>query len=141
MRVFHGGFQVGQSALAALVRDSLAIGRPDRPVLDVLGGGEATDGLVGDSKHKEVVVKELIFVRFPVGNEENFVPFRRPTDRVLIVVAGCELRDGAGADINEEQVETFVVVEARVAFVSVGLIEVACDDDRVAVYILRLGPR
>src|SRR5580658_9909599 len=39
MRIFHRGFQIGQSALGRLVDEGLPVRRIVRPVLGTLGGG------------------------------------------------------------------------------------------------------
>ncbi len=87
VRVLHGRFEIGETALAALVHELAAIGRPLRPILDVLRRGEPSYASVTYLQRKEVIVKELIFIGLAVRNENDLVSARRPVNRMLGVIA------------------------------------------------------
>ena len=118
-------------------RDGLAVRRPARLVFSALRSRQSPDLSVGDAESKEIRIVETIRLRLAVGDEQDLAAVRRPVDRVLLVRARGQ-RARAPRRIHHEDVAAPVVVEARVPFHGVGLVEVARDHDGIAGGQLRL---
>ena len=119
-------------------RDALAVRRPARLVFRALRGGQSPDLSVGDAQREEIRVVEEIRLGLAVGDEQDLAAVRRPVDRVLLERARRERARRAARRVHHEDVAAPVVVEARVPFHGVGLVEVARDHDGIAAGQLRL---
>src|SRR5207247_10017340 len=110
--ILHGRFQIGQASLGGLINQGLAIGRPAGTVLDIFRGRKPAHAAVGHLEREEIVIEELIFVGLAVGNKGDLFTVGRPINRMLVVVAGSQLEYLAGGQIDKEDVESAVIVEA-----------------------------
>ena len=91
-----------------------------------------------DREH--VVVEDAIGIGLVVRHEQDVAALRRPFDRVLVVVAARQLLDLLARDVDDEDVQAPVVVEAGEPFRRRRLVQIPGDHHRIAVGILGFGP-
>ena len=133
VRILHRRLRRCEGACGGLEGNRSAVGRPLRAILGALRVAQSANGAIRDLQREDVVVEEAIRIGSPVRDEENLFPFRRPVERMLVVVAGRQLADLLRCDLDGEDVQPAVVVEAGEAFGRGWLVEIAGDDHRVAV--------
>jgi HPt (histidine-containing phosphotransfer) domain-containing protein len=111
---------------------------------EVLGGpgrGDAPNRLPGDVDGEDVVVEDAVWVGFPVRDEQDLVPLRRPVERVIVVSVVRQRPRIVADQIDHLDLEPAIVVEARQAFGGAGFEQVARDDHRIAVGLGALRAR
>src|SRR5690242_4023489 len=132
VRVFHGSFAVGRTALSGKKGDVLAVRRPRRIVLRAFDGGELMNGAILWIDFVNVVMKKLIGVGRAVRAEKNFRAVGRPVNGMLIIIAGGELANLFAGDVDDENVEAAIVVPWMNAFAGGGTPQIAREDQGIA---------
>ncbi len=132
VRVLHGGLQIREAAPGRLIYKRLTVGRPPRPVLCTLSGGQPADRAGSYVEGEDIVVEKLILIRLAVRNESDLLPVRRPVNRMLVAITRGKLPNGAGRELDCENVQSPIIIEAAQPFVGVRFIEIAPDHNWVA---------